>query len=268
MLGIMQGRLTYSGKKLQCFPSTPYKEFKIASNIGYDFIEFFTENIKNPKNPIWSASGINNYIKFSKINKIKIFSLCDNYVINHSLSSKYTFKNIIHTLNQLNKLKIKKYILPLYGSSEINFKKKNIKKIFKNLSIIAKICSKYNIELVFESNMSPIEFEKFKKNINSKNCFFLFDTGNRVSLKRKMVYDIYKLKNNIKHIHLKDKNINNKNVIIGQGIVNFKSVFEALKKINYKGSFTIESQRGKNIKHQATKNYYYFKKLINEHINK
>ena len=182
MLGIMQGRLSYSGKKLQNFPSSPYKEFKIASSIGYDFIEFFSENTKNAKNPIWSDSGINNYIKFSKINKIKIFSLCDNYIINHSLSSKNTFNTIIHTLSQLNKLRIKKYILPLYGRSEINFKKKNIKKIFKNLSIIAKICLRYNIELIFESNMSPNEFEKFKKNINSKNCFFLFDTGNRINL--------------------------------------------------------------------------------------
>ena len=77
--------------------------------------------------------------------------------------------------------------------------------------------------------------------------------------------DIIKFKNDIKHIHLKDKNIHNKNVIFGQGLVNFKSIFGALKKIKYRGSFTIESQRGKNIKLQATKNYLYFKKLIKEY---
>ena len=83
-----------------------------------------------------------------------------------------------------------------------------------------------------------------------------------------MVKDIYKFKNNIKHIHLKDKNIHNKNVIIGEGIVNFKSIFKALKKIKYKGSFTLESQRGKNIEFQATKNFIFFKKLIKKYINK
>ena len=67
---------------------------------------------------------------------------------------------------------------------------------------------------------------------------FLF-AGNRVLLKNS-VSDIYKFKNNIKHVHLKDKNMSNKNVIIGKGKVNFKSIFVALKKIKYKGSFTIE----------------------------
>ena len=67
---------------------------------------------------------------------------------------------------------------------------------------------------------------------------------------------------------MKDKNIYNKNVIIGEGIVNFESIFKALKKIKYKGSFAIESQRGNNIEHQAFKNYIFFKKLINQYLTK
>ena len=113
--------------------------------------------------------------------------------------------------------------------------------------------------------MSQAKFKKLKRNIHSKNCFFLFDTGNRVLLKKKSIEDIYKFKNNIKHIHLKDKNIYNKNVNIGDGMVNFNSIFIALKKIKYKGSFAIESQRGKDIELQATKNFIFFKKLINQH---
>ena len=103
---------------------------------------------------------------------------------------------------------------------------------------------------------------------NEKTCFFLFDTGNRILLKRDPVKDIYQFKNNIRHVHLKDKNIFNKNVIFGEGKVNFKSIFFALKKIKYKGSFAIESQRGKDIQYRATKNYIFFKKLIKEYINK
>ena len=97
---------------------------------------------------------------------------------------------------------------------------------------------------------------------------FFYSIGNRVLLKTNIINDIYKFKNNIKHIYLKDKNINNKNIIIGEGIVDFKSIFVALKNINYKGSFTIESQRGKDIKFQATENLIYFKKLIKKYIYK
>ena len=42
-------------------------------------------------------------------------------------------------------------------------------------------------------------------------------------------------------------------------MVNFKSIFIALKKINYKGSFAIESQRGRDIELQATKNFIFLK---------
>jgi sugar phosphate isomerase/epimerase len=266
MLGIVQGRLSFSGKKLQCFPKKPLNEFKLASKIGYDFIEFFNERIKNNNNLIWTDDGIKKYIEASKKYNQKIYSFCDNYVINHSLSGKKTLNEIINTIEQLNKLNIKKYILPLYGKSFIN--KKNKKKISENLSIISKICKKNKIELLIESNMSPKEFFILKKKIKSNNFYFLFDTGNRVLLKKNFLLDICKFKNEIKHVHLKDKNFKDKNVIFGEGEVKFESIFEELKKINYKGSFTIESQRGKNIKNQATKNYIFFKKLINKYLTK
>ena len=57
MLGIVQGRLTYAGKKLQAFPKNPFKEFSIASKNGYDFIEFFSErNIFSGFSILWSRS--------------------------------------------------------------------------------------------------------------------------------------------------------------------------------------------------------------------
>ena len=264
MLGIVQGRLSYAGKKLQSFPKKPYEEFKLASKIGYDFIEFFGERIKNNKNPIWSKLGIKKYLKISKKNNIKIYFFWDDYIINHTLSSQKNLAEIIKTIEILVKLKIKKYILPLYGKSKIN--NKNKINIYKNISIISKFCKKNNIELLLESNMSPKEFTTMKKKINSKNCYFLFDTGNRVTLKKNSCQDILEFKNNIRHVHLKDKNFFNKNVIIGKGKVDFESIFVALKKIKYKGSFTIESQRGKNIEFQATKNYNFFKELIKKYI--
>jgi len=262
MLGIVQGRLTYAGKKLQAFPKNPFKEFSIASKIGYDFIEFFSERNINKKNPIWSNKGIKKYIKFAKLNKIKIYSFCDDYVINHSLASLKTKNLVLETIEKLQRLSIKKYILPLYGKSVINSKNKY--KIYKNLSIIAECCKKNKIELLLESTMTPKKFSIIKKNISSGNCFFLFDSGNRMSLKN-FISDIKLFRKDIKHIHLKDKNIHKKNVIIGKGNVDFELFFLALKKIKYKDSFTIESQRGINIDSQAKKNYIFFNNLIKKY---
>ena len=60
----------------------------------------------------------------------------------------------------------------------------------------------------------------------------------------KQYLEILKLKKKIIHIHLKDKNFFGQNVVIGTGNVNFTSIFRSLKKINYKGNFVFESNRG------------------------
>lgn len=263
MLGIIQGRLTYSGNKLQAFPKNPFEEFKIASKIKYDFIEFFAERNINKNNPIWSDEGIKNYIKLARLNNIKIYSFCDDYFIKNSLAKKKTLTYGLKVLKRIKLLKIKKYIIPLYGKSLLN--SKNEKKIIKNLSVIIKFCNIYNIELLLESNMSPKKFDEIKKGIKSNNCFFLFDTGNRVVLKRDFFLDLQSFGTNIRHIHLKDKNNFKKNVIIGKGLVNFDLFFFYLKKIKYKNSFSIESQRGTNIFDQAKKNYNFFQNLIKKY---
>jgi sugar phosphate isomerase/epimerase len=262
MIGITQGRLSLSESKLQCFPKNPLAEFPIARNAKYKFIEFFVERNINKKNPIWSNIGIKNYIKSAKVNNLCIYSFCDDYYINHNLGERKTLDYALRVLKRVQRLKIKKYIIPLFGKSFL--RPHNQQNIIRHISRIARICGNYRIELLLESNMSPQKFEEIKEKISCKNCFFLFDTGNRCVLKRSFYHDLKLFGKNIRHIHLKDKNIFKKNVIIGKGTINFDLFFFYLKKIGYKGSFTIESQRGSDILRQAKKNFNFFNKLINK----
>ena len=260
MIGIIQGRLSYSGNKLQFFPKNPLKEFLIARKLKYNFLEFFAERKINRANPIWSDIGIKNYIKFANVNNLCIYSFCDDYYINHDLGKKEVLDYAIKILKRVRLLKIKKYIIPLYGKSFLHFYNK--RDIIRHISHIAKICTNYKIELLLESNMSPQKFEEIKEKISSTNCFFVFDSGNRIVLKRNLYIALKLFGKNIRHIHLKDKNILKKNVVIGKGLVNFDLFFSTLKDISYKGSFAIESQRGSDILKQAKKNFNFFKKLI------
>ena len=223
MLGVYQGRLTDSGQKLQCFPKNPFQEFVIAAKLKYNFIEFFLETNINKKNPIWSNIGIKNYIKSANLNNIKTYSLCDNFYIKNSLGDKKSLLYALKVLKRAKLLKIKKYIIPMYGKSFLTKRMENL--FIINLSIIARISSKYKIDLLLESNMSPKKFILMKKKISSPNIFFLFDCGNRAILKRDFFLDIKLFGKNIKHVHLKDKNSSNKNVLIGDGLVNFNLFF-------------------------------------------
>jgi len=92
MIGIIQGRLTKAPKnRLQNFPKDWKNEFLLANQCGYEYIEFFSERKFNDKNPIWSNKNIQIYKNLAKINRLKIYSFVDDYIISNSI---YQEKNV------------------------------------------------------------------------------------------------------------------------------------------------------------------------------
>ena len=98
--------------------------------------------------------------------------------------------------------------------------------------------------------------------LKSKNIYIVYDTGNRLKKNNLQYKEIIKLKKYICHIHLKDKNWKKENVVIGNGSVNFTSIFKAVKKIKYKGKFTFETNRGDNPIITMKKNQEFIKNIL------
>lgn len=259
LIGIVQGRLSVSPKnRLQYFPKNWKKEFELANKIGYDFIEFFTERIKNRNNPVWSHSSISEYKKLSRKYNLKILNFCDDYIISNCLKDKKTLNYIISLLNNLKILNIKYLILPMYGKSNLTDQN-----YFEYVHPIRKILShSKKIKLLIESNISPEKFLNFKKKIDSSKVLFLFDTGNRINLKRNMYEDFVKMNKHIGHIHIKDKNKKKQNVKLSTGLVDFNKLFKILKNIKYKKNFTFETTRGNDPIKTAERNLKFLKKNI------
>ncbi len=260
LIGIVQGRLSLSPKnRLQFFPKNWQEEFILAKKFNYDFIEFFSERKFNKNNPIWNKKKIKEYLELSKINNLKILNFCDDYIISHSINKKKTQNYILKLLNNLNKIKIKNLILPMYGKSNLTDLNYN-----KYVKVIKKIIKKSNkINILIESNISPNEFKIFKNNVNSKKLLFLFDTGNRINLKRNMYEDFLSMYNFIEHIHIKDKNNRKQNVKLTTGLVNFSKFFKILKQMKYKKNFTFETTRGDDPIKTAKNNINFLRKGLN-----
>ena len=68
----------------------------------------------------------------------------------------------------------------------------------------------------------------------------------------------------IEHIHIKDKNINNENVKINSGLVDFNKFFKIIKKKNYKKNFTFETTRNNDPINTAKNNLNFLKQKLNE----
>ena len=84
----------------------------------------------------------------------------------------------------------------------------------------------------------------FLNEINEPNVGCVYDTGNRVVDNPEIDEEIKLLGDLIAHVHIKDKNSNGDNVILGTGLVNFLKVFEALENIGYDGPLVFETTRG------------------------
>ena len=244
--GFIQGRVTKTPSKkiLQYFPKDSWREeFSIASNLGFNFIEYIGERKKNIDNPIWSKSGLKEINYLNKLNKLKSHTFCDDYFINNDLLLYPRIENYFKNLSRnLFSIGIKIYVLALFEKSEI--KKSNLKKYIPKLSKISKIFKKKKIKLALETNLNSTNLENIFKKSKTKNMYLVYDTGNRMKNNKLQHQEIIQLKNMIIHVHLKDKNLSGENVVFGSGNVDFKSIFKALKIIKYKGKFTFETNRG------------------------
>jgi sugar phosphate isomerase/epimerase len=244
--GIIQGRLTQSPPgELQWFPQENWRdEFNIASGLGIDYIELFAETQHNLENPIWTDRGINQIKKLVMHNNLTSYALCNDYIIEHSFLDEKVIQQNIDLLEQGKKIGIEKYIMPFFESSELSTD--NMQNYILPIRRVAKVANSADITVCLETILKGQELIALLELVDLPNVKVVYDTGNRVAFGYDLAGDIRLLSDYIAHVHIKDKNSDNENVLLGTGLVNFENVFDALHDINYSGPFTFETARGSN----------------------
>lgn len=244
--GIVQGRLVQSPPgKLQWFPQDCWEsEFFIAPAVGINYIELIAERNHNSNNPIWNDLGISRIKELTKRNNLSLYTLCNDYVIDHGLmDNEDVLEQNYRLLDRCRLLGIKKYIVPLFEHSELN--DNNEVRLVNPLRLIADKAREYGILVCLETLYTSKELISFLDHLAHPNIAIVYDTGNRVLFEPSLKSEIHSLgRERIVHVHIKDKNKNNKNVLLGTGLVNFMEVFEALEDIDYNGAYTFETDRG------------------------
>jgi len=244
--GMVQGRLTQSPPGcLQWFPQESWQdEFEIASDLGINYIELIAEVQHNKNNPIWTNDGIGQIKQLVKKNDLTLHALCNDYIVEHSFLDEDVVQQNIDLIEQEKKLGIEKYIMPFFESSELSAD--NMQDYIEPLKRVAKVAYSGDITVCLETVLTGQELIKLLKLIDLPNVKAVYDTGNRVAFGHDLASDIRLLSDYIAHVHIKDKNSDNENVLLGTGLVNFENVFDALHDINYSGPFTFETTRGSN----------------------
>ena len=262
--GIVQGRLTLPpGGELQWFPQGKWEfEFEKAKKLGLNFVELLFEREDNLRNPLWTKEGREKIISLSKKNNIEILSYCTDYIISNNIFHGSTLEHTFRVIDIGSELGMEKLVLPFFESSEIT--NANFRDFKEVLDEIVSRTGNNNMVLCLETNLRGSELIQALDYYNHPQIGCVFDTGNRVAFGHNIYDDIILLGDYINHIHIKDKNKDNVNVILGAGLVKFYEVFKSLRKINYNGTYTFETTRGKNPEVTAKFNLSLSKYYLNE----
>jgi sugar phosphate isomerase/epimerase len=245
--GMVQGRLIASPQgQLQWFPEDFWEsEFFLASALGIDYIELIAERNHNAANPLWSDRGVEKIQQLSKRNGLSLHAFCNDYVVDHSLpGSDEVLEQNLRLIERGALLGCQKYVLPLFEQSEL--KVGNLGDYLTPLRMIADKAAEHGMTVCLETNLDGRQLADALDQLHHPAIKVVYDTGNRVAFGHDLPGDIRLLRDRIVHVHIKDKNAENENVVLGTGLVNFQHVFEALNDICYLGPYTFETQRGKN----------------------
>jgi len=242
---MVQGRLIQSPPgQLQWFPQEFWEsEFLLAAAIGIDFVELIAERHHNPDNPLWSADGQARIKAIAARAGTSLHAFCNDFIVDHALvGDDEVLQQNLRLIDCGARLGCQKYILPLFEQSEMTAD--NADAFVAPLRVIAEHAHAAGITLCLETVLPAVELLPVLERLDHPAVRVVYDTGNRVAFGHDLARDIRVLGTWIAHVHIKDKNAANENVILGTGLVNFLRVFEALDHIHYAGPFTFETQRG------------------------
>lgn len=244
---MVQGRLIQSPPgQLQWFPQDYWEsEFFLAASLGIDYVELIAERNHNPDNPLWCDAGVAQIRALAQRNGLSLHAFCNDYIVDHSLArSPEVVDQNLRLIERGALLGCEKYILPLFEASELTFD--NASEYVAPLRAIADKAAEAGITVCLETILTGAQLIDLLDRIDHPAVSVVYDTGNRVAFGHDLPGDIRLLGHRISHVHIKDKNGANENVILGTGLVNFLKVFDALAEIAYDGPYTFETNRGKN----------------------
>ncbi|MGC8971394.1 MAG: sugar phosphate isomerase/epimerase family protein [bacterium] len=219
------------------------EEIEVISSSGADFIEFAVTSIMQ-------ANITEVKEELDKVNlkaySFNVFLPGDLPITGSNVDLKKVEAYIKEALGRVNFLGGK---IVVFGSGRSRsfpegFSKETASlQIIEFLNIVDKYAKEYDIKIAIEplnkkeSNIinTTLEALEFADKINSPNIGVLIDNYH-ADLENEPLYNIYRIKEKLYHVHVSDR----ERVAPGKKDYNFKSLFNVLKEVEYKGFISVE----------------------------
>ena len=274
-LGIMQGRLLpkYKGH-FQAHPVGYWQnEFLIASEFGFDGIEFIFDYHMAKANPLLIKDGLDEILLLSKKNNIKVRSICADYFMSSPI---FCLEHVIKKRNlqilkkliiNAHKLSITDIIIPLVDKSSIINNEEKIGNVIKFFDYFFQENEVKNVNICLETDLPAKNFLRLINCIDHPQIKINYDTGNSASLGYNFIeeFDIYG--HFVTNIHIKDRVLNGSSIKLGKGNFNFEKFFKYLGNFKYNGIFILQTYRSNDAISSIIPQLSFVKNHIKEYFN-
>jgi L-ribulose-5-phosphate 3-epimerase len=249
-IGIMQGRLSPAiDKKIQAFPLETWREeFAIASDCGFQMIEWVFDDTEITNNPIFSEERRAEICQLIEKFNVTVPSICCDYFMTYPLQAEdlsvrlKSRKVLVELIKISGEIGIKYIELPMIGKAGVE-EKQNAKIILELLDDISALLEKHNIYILLELSLKPEEVLQFINQVSSDMIQINYDTGNSAYWGYDVKKEIPVYGSQIGNVHIKDCTPEEYSVPLGKGNVDFEQSCELLKKAGYTGDFILQTAR-------------------------
>ena len=264
-IGIMQGRVVPKTlDRLQVFPDQWEKEFRAMKEIGFNHVELlddkentFRELLQKQKKEFFDTllqSGLH------------CSSVCADQLCSYSLlQNPREFKNSIDGLLQaLEGQGTYAIVVPFFDENRVD-SREELKKVLEELAPFDETLQARGFRFAIEVPLPAEDIIKAIEGFSFQAIGVCYDIGNSIGNGFSVSEEIKMFQDTLVHVHVKDKE-NGKNVRLGANPEKLSAAFQALRDIQYKGLFTLETWIMPDPFEEAQMNFETTKKYVEQNV--
>jgi len=249
-LGVMEGRLLpkYRGR-YQAHPMGYWQdEFSRAAELGLDCIEFILDFNDAERNPLLQIGGAEEILALSEKTGVKVRTVCADYFmeapLHHADEAVVTQSQAVlrRLLEHGKKLGLSDIVIPCVDQSSMG-ERAAMDRFVALLTPLLEEAEGAGINLSLETDLAPQPFAELLARFDSLRVTVNYDTGNSAALGFDPAEELACYGERISDIHIKDRQRGGGSVMLGSGDTQFERFFEALRPLNFTGSFIMQAYR-------------------------
>ena len=249
-IGFMQGRLCERvDGKIQAFPWIDWEsEFPAAAVINLHLMEWTLDQDRLYENPLMTDDGQERIRELCQLHNISIRSLTGDCFMQAPFwrvegeartSLQRDFLAIGSACAQVG---IQMMVVPLVDNGRLDTSEQE-NMLVKFLLEQQQFLRECNLQVIFESDFTPIELARFIGRLPVEQFGINYDIGNSAALGFNPTDEFAAYGARVVNVHVKDRGLGGTTVPLKTGSADFDAVFAALARQNYKGSYILQTAR-------------------------